>query len=185
MQTLRTSSAVRALACSGAVILLVGVGLADVVGELTTAQGRRIRGKIRWQPASGVYLVTQANNVALKVAPKDVTKVVVKKPAEIDGASHFRIFLEVVLPLSKPGLNTLAIFSFLGNYKSFFWPLVMIKDDWLRTLPIGMLSFNSTYGQQTELVMAATVMCVVPLIVLFVILQKQLVRGIQLGAVKG
>jgi len=105
--------------------------------------------------------------------------------AEIDGASHFRTFVEVVLPLARPGLITLAIFCFLGNYRSFFWPLVMIKDDWLRTLPIGMLSFNSSYGQQTELVMAATVMCVLPLVVLFVILQKQLVRGIQLGAVKG
>jgi len=105
--------------------------------------------------------------------------------AEIDGASHFKTFIEVVLPLARPGLITLSIFTFLGNYRSFFWPLVMIKDDWLRTLPIGMLSFNSTYGQQTELVMAATVMCVIPLILLFVILQKQLVRGIQLGGVKG
>lgn len=105
--------------------------------------------------------------------------------AEIDGASHWQVFLEIALPLARPGLITLAIFSFLGNIRSFFWPLVMIKDDWLRTLPIGMLSFNSTYGQQTELVMAATVMCVIPLIVLFILLQKQLVKGIQLGAVKG
>jgi len=105
--------------------------------------------------------------------------------AEIDGATHVQIFLEVILPLSRPGLVTLAIFTFLGNYQSFFWPLVMIKDDWLRTLPVGMLSFQNSYGQQTELLMAATVMCIVPLIVLFVVLQKQLVEGIQLGAVKG
>ncbi|NCO39685.1 MAG: sugar ABC transporter permease [Armatimonadetes bacterium CG_4_10_14_3_um_filter_66_18] len=105
--------------------------------------------------------------------------------AEIDGATHVQIFLEVILPLARPGLVTLAIFTFLGNYQSFFWPLVMIKDDWLRTLPVGMLSFQNSYGQQTELLMAATVMCIVPLIVLFVVLQKQLVEGIQLGAVKG
>jgi len=105
--------------------------------------------------------------------------------AEIDRATHVQIFLEVILPLARPGLVTLAIFTFLGNYQSFFWPLVMIKDDWLRTLPVGMLSFQNSYGQQTELLMAATVMCIVPLIVLFVVLQKQLVEGIQLGAVKG
>jgi ABC-type glycerol-3-phosphate transport system permease component len=105
--------------------------------------------------------------------------------AEIDGANHAQIFLEVILPLARPGLVTLAIFTFLGNYQSFFWPLVMIKDDWLRTLPVGMLSFQNSYGQQTELLMAATVMCIAPLIVIFIVLQKQLVEGIQLGAVKG
>jgi len=104
--------------------------------------------------------------------------------AEMDGANHPQIFLDVILPLARPGLVTLAIFTFLGNYQSFFWPLVMIKDDWLRTLPVGMLSFQTSYGQQTELLMAATVMCILPLILIFVFMQKQLVRGIQLGAVK-
>ncbi|NCO36262.1 MAG: hypothetical protein AUJ92_12475 [Armatimonadetes bacterium CG2_30_59_28] len=104
--------------------------------------------------------------------------------AEMDGASHARIFLDIILPLARPGLVTLAIFTFLGNYHSFFWPLVMIKDDWLRTLPVGMLSFRTTYGRQTELLMAATVMCIAPLIVFFIAMQKQLVAGIQMGAVK-
>jgi len=75
--------------------------------------------------------------------------------------------------------------TFLGNYQSFFWPLVMIKDDHLRALPIGMLAFQTSYGQQTKYLMAATVMCVVPLIVIFVLLPKRLVAGIQLGAVQG
>ena len=104
--------------------------------------------------------------------------------AAMDGASHARIFLDIILPLARPGVVTLAIFTFLGNYHSFFWPLVMIKDDWLRTLPVGMLSFQTTYGRQTELLMAATVMCIVPLIIFFVVMQKQLVAGIQMGAVK-
>jgi len=109
--------------------------------------------------------------------------------AEIDGASRWQIFVEVILPLSRPGLIVLAIFTFLGNYASFFWPLVMVKSDHLRTLPVGMMWFENLggagYGRQTELMMAATVMNVVPLIILFVILQRYLVRGIQLGAVKG
>lgn len=61
----------------------------------------------------------------------------------------------------------------------------MIKDEWLYTLPIGMLHFDNTQGRATELIMAGTVMSIVPLIILFVVLQKYLVRGIQLGAVKG
>ncbi|MDH7569292.1 MAG: carbohydrate ABC transporter permease [Armatimonadota bacterium] len=105
--------------------------------------------------------------------------------AEIDGASRSQIYWEVVLPLARPGLITLAIFTFMGNYGSFFWPLVMIKSEHLRTLPIGMLFFDSVYGRQTNLLMAASVMNIVPLIILFVVLQRFLVEGIQLGAVKG
>lgn len=105
--------------------------------------------------------------------------------AEIDGASPGRIFWDVILPLARPGLITLAIFTFMGNYGSFFWPLVMIKSEHLRTLPIGMLFFDTIYGRQTNLLMAASVMNIVPLIVLFVTSQKFLVKGIQLGGVKG
>ncbi len=105
--------------------------------------------------------------------------------AEIDGASHWQIFWDVVMPLARPGLIVLAIFTFMGNYQSFFWPLVMIKDDFLRTLPIGLLYFDSSYGRETTLLMAASVMAMIPLIVLFVVGQKFFVKGIQLGAVKG
>ena len=105
--------------------------------------------------------------------------------AAIDGASPWRIFSDIILPLARPGLLALAIFTFLANYTSLFWPLIMIKSDHLRTLPIGMLYFDTVYGKQTNLLMAASVMNVLPLIVLFVFTQKFLVKGIQLGAVKG
>lgn len=105
--------------------------------------------------------------------------------AEIDGASPWRVFTDIILPLARPGLLTLAILTFMGTYGSFFWPLIMIKSDYLRTLPIGMLYFDSVYGKQTNLLMAASVMNIVPLIILFVCTQKFLVKGIQLGAVKG
>ena len=105
--------------------------------------------------------------------------------ASIDGANHLQMFLDVILPLARPGMVTLTILTFMGNYQSFFWPLVMVKDDYLRTIPVGLLSFSTQYGQQTELLMAATLMSIVPLIVVFVVMQKQLVAGLQLGGVKG
>jgi multiple sugar transport system permease protein len=105
--------------------------------------------------------------------------------ASIDGASPWVVYWDVILPLSRAGLITLAIFAFLGNYGSFLWPLILIKSEYLRTLPVGMLSFDTSYGRQTNLIMAASVMNVVPLIILFVSTQKYLVSGIQLGAVKG
>jgi ABC-type glycerol-3-phosphate transport system permease component len=105
--------------------------------------------------------------------------------ARMDGASAWTVFWDVALPLSRPGLIALAIFTFIGNYGSFFWPLVLIKSEHLRTLPIGMMVFDSAYGRQTNLIMAASVMSIVPPVILFVVLQKYLVHGIQLGAVKG
>ena len=105
--------------------------------------------------------------------------------ASIDGASHWTIFWQVILPLTRPGLIALGIITFLGNYQSFFWPLILLNDDQLYPMPVGMLALDTTYGRQTELIMAATVMNIVPLIIIFVIFQKFLVKGLQLGAVKG
>lgn len=105
--------------------------------------------------------------------------------ASIDGATPWQLFWNIIMPLSRAGLIALAIFTFLGNYGSFYWPLIMIKSEHLRTLPIGMLYFDTIYGRQTNLLMAASVMNIIPLIILFVSAQKFLVKGIQLGAVKG
>jgi ABC-type glycerol-3-phosphate transport system permease component len=105
--------------------------------------------------------------------------------AEIDGASKWRLFWDIILPLTRPGLITLSIFTFLGNYNSFFWPLVMLRSVDNYTLPVGLLYFDSVSGNTTHLLMAATTMSVIPVIVLFVLVQRTLVSGIQAGAVKG
>lgn len=108
-----------------------------------------------------------------------------EEAAAIDGANRIQIFCRIIMPLSKPALITLAVFTFMGNYGSFFWPLVMIKSETLRTLPIGMLYFDSAYGRQTNLIMAASVMNIIPLVFLFVFGQRFIVKGIMLGGVKG
>lgn len=105
--------------------------------------------------------------------------------AEMDGATRGQIFWDVVMPMARPGLITLAIFTFMGAYQSFFWPLVMIKSEWLRTLPIGLLVYDTTQGRETQLIMAASVMTMAPLVLLFIAGQRYFVKGIQLGAVKG
>jgi len=105
--------------------------------------------------------------------------------ARIDGASHWRTFWDIILPMARPGLITLGILAFLGNYGSFFWPLVLIKSEHLRTLPIGLLQFDTIYGRQTNLLMAASSLAIIPPVLLFLAGQRFLVKGIQLGAVKG
>ena len=100
--------------------------------------------------------------------------------AEIDGATKWQLYWDVVLPLV-----TLTIFTFIGSYNNLFWPLVLMKTPDKYTLPIGMLAFQSSQGQQTNLLMAAVAMSVIPMIIIFVLMQKQLVKGIMLGGVKG
>ncbi len=105
--------------------------------------------------------------------------------AYLDGASSWQLFWHVILPLSRPGIVTLTIFTFMSNYNAFFWPLVMLKSESKYTLPIGLLFFDSSRGQSTHLLMAAVTMSVIPMIIVFVLLQKQFIRGIAAGAVKG
>ncbi len=105
--------------------------------------------------------------------------------AHIDGASKWQTFTDIILPLARPGLIALALITFIFQYQQFFWPLIMLNDQQFFPLPVGLLELDSTYGQQTELIMAAATITVTPLIVLFIIFQKFLVRGIQLGGVKG
>ena len=105
--------------------------------------------------------------------------------ASIEGASHWVIYTEIMLPLARPGLITLGIFTFIGNYHSFFWPLVMLRSTEKYTLPIGLLHFETTASQSTHLLMAAVTMSIVPAIIVFLLFQKFLVKGIQMGGVKG
>ena len=105
--------------------------------------------------------------------------------AHIDGASKWQTFTDVILPLARPGLIALALITFIFQYQQFFWPLMMLNDQQFFPLSVGLLELDSTYGQQTELIMAAATITVAPLVIIFVIFQKFLVRGIQLGGVKG
>jgi ABC-type glycerol-3-phosphate transport system permease component len=164
---------------------------------LTSAMAGYAFSRLRWPGRDRVFqlylatlmvpgVVTMIPNYTLMLRQFMLTiPTSIDEAAAIDGASYWQIFWEVILPLARPGLITLAIFTFMGNYSSFFWPLILIKSDHLRTLPIGMLYFDTVYGRQTNLIMAASVMNIIPLVLLFVVSQRFLVRGIQLGAVKG
>lgn len=126
--------------------------------------------------AFGTFLLRQ---FMLTISPS------LDEAAEMDGASKWRIYLDVILPLCRPGLIALTIFTFVGNYQSFFWPLVMMRDQEKYTLPVGLLFFDSEVGQSTHLLMAAVTMSVLPMIILFACLQRFLISGIQMGGVKG
>jgi len=104
--------------------------------------------------------------------------------ARIDGASLFRVYCAVILPLSKPALAALTTFVFLHTWNDFMWPLIVIDSLRLKTLPIGLAHFQGPYLTEWNLLMAASVIVMVPVLIVFVIGQRYFVRGIMLSGLK-
>jgi multiple sugar transport system permease protein len=105
--------------------------------------------------------------------------------ARVDGASSFRIWWQIILPLSGPALATLAIFTFLGQWNSFLWPLIVTNSEKMRTLPVGLAAFQGQYSVQWHLLMAGSVIAVLPILVIYIAGQKWFVRGITLTGMGG
>lgn len=104
--------------------------------------------------------------------------------ARVDGAGEFRIYWHVVLPLLKPILVTLAIFTFLGCWNDFMWPLILLADQTLYTLPVALSNLMGEHAADTELMMAGSVLTIAPVLLLFLLLQKYYIEGLLLGGVK-
>jgi len=105
--------------------------------------------------------------------------------ARIDGASEFTIYRRIFLPLSKPALATLAIFSFMGAWQSFLWPLVVTDKMSMRPVEVGIAMFNSIYAQNWPYQMAAAVAVMAPIVVIFFFAQRYFIQGIALTGMKG
>jgi multiple sugar transport system permease protein len=105
--------------------------------------------------------------------------------ARVDGAGEWRIFRTVVLPILMPILVTFAAFNFLSAWNDFLWPLIVLSDDAKFTLPVALASLSGEHVQDTELMMAGSVVTVLPVIVVFLFLQRYYVRGVMMGSVKG
>jgi len=104
--------------------------------------------------------------------------------ARMDGASDFRIYWSLILPLCKPILVTLAIFTFMGTWNDFLWPLIVMTDDTMYTLPVAIANLSLEHVQDTELMMAGAVMTVAPVLILFAVVQKYYISGIMAGSLK-
>jgi multiple sugar transport system permease protein len=105
--------------------------------------------------------------------------------ARIDGASEWRIYWSIILPLARPVLVTLAIFAFMSAWNDFMWPLIVLTDSSRYTLPVAVANLVGEHVQDTELMMASSVLTVLPVLLLFLALQKHYIAGIMVGSVKG
>jgi len=104
--------------------------------------------------------------------------------AKMDGATDFQIYRKVILPLALPVLVTLGLFSFLGTWNDFLWPLIALTDESMYTLPVALSSLMLEHTRDPELMMAGSVITIIPVIVVFLVLQRYYIRGVMMGSVK-
>ncbi len=126
--------------------------------------------------AFGVFLMRQF----MSTIPDDLIDA-----ARVDGLGELRIFITVVLPLVAPALATLAIFNFIGNWNAFLWPLIAASKPRMFTLPVGLANFSGEAGSDWHYIMTGAAVAMAPLIFVFLIFQKQIVKGIAMTGLKG
>lgn len=105
--------------------------------------------------------------------------------AVIDGASLVRIFFKVIMPLSKPSLAVLAFFSFAGTWNSYLWPLIVISDKRKYTLQLALGTMSTRFGSYEHLLMAGSIISIIPIVIVYIVIQHYLEEGLNLGGLKG
>ena len=143
------------------------------LGWIDTYQGLVIPGLTS---AYGIFLMRQF----MITVPDEIIDA-----ARIDGASELSIYWRIVLPLIKPALATLGTFVFIGSWNNFLWPLLVLNSRELMTLPLGINSLRSLYADNTNLLMAGTAVSVLPMLFVFIYLQRYFIQGIALTGLKG
>ena len=147
-------------------LLLRSMGLVNTYAGIVLPAGATIL---------GVFLVYQF----ARGLPDDLIAA-----ARLEGAGELTIFRRIVLPLLRPVLATLAILTFLATWNDFIWPLIVLADERRYTLPVALASLVGEHVLDTELMMAGSVLTVLPVLLLFLLLQKQYIEGITLGGLK-
>lgn len=112
--------------------------------------------------------------------PKEVVE-----SAVMDGCSNFKLFYKIILPLSRPAISAIGIFTFIGSWNNFLWPYLSTLSETLYTLPVGIPVFNSNYSQAYVLPMTANAIASIPVIIAFLLFEKQIVKGISFTGIKG
>jgi len=128
-----------------------------------------------WVNVFNIFLLRQFFNTI----PKEL-----EEAAQVDGAGYIFILWRIILPLSIPALATVIILTFLFHWNSFFWPLIVISSETKQLIQVGLQYFSSAYGTEINLQMAASVFTIIPVIILFVLAQKEFIQGITTSGMK-
>lgn len=143
------------------------------LGWINTYQGLILPGVFS---AFGTFLLRQF----FLTIPREL-----EEAAFMDGASRWTVYQRIILPVAKPALATLGVFSFMESWNAFLWPLFVVRDMELMTLPVGLATLHGRWLTQWNLVMAGTVITVVPMLAVYLLAQQYFVKGVVLSGIKG
>ncbi len=132
-----------------------------------------------WPAAANVFGVFLLRQFFLSI-PKEL-----EEAAIIDGAGRFRIYWQIILPLSQAALIALMIFVFLGSWNDLFWPLIVLNRLEMRTLPVGLTVLQGTYTQERALIMAGAVIASAPVLLFYAVFQRRILQGVMLTGMGG
>jgi multiple sugar transport system permease protein len=169
-------------------IFFVLLGSLMIPWQVNLISGFILMTKLGWLNSYNALIIPQAAGVFgiflcrqfIMSVPDDLIDA-----AKIDGCGEFRIYRLVILPLVKPVLATLAIFTFLAQWNSFIWPLIVINSASMRTLPLALSVLNGQFGTNFAMVMAGAVVATTPMLIVFLAFQKYFIRGIALTGLRG
>jgi multiple sugar transport system permease protein len=171
----------------GRLVFALIIGTLMVPGQILLVPVYLILNKLGWLDtplalivpagagAFGVFLLTQF----FRTIPKEL-----EEAAALDGCSRWGVYWHVMLPLSRPALATLAILTFCGSWNDFLAPLVFLDSSEKLTLPVGVALFQSSYASEYALTLAASVVCTAPVLLIFLLFSKQIIRGISTAGLK-
>ena len=129
-----------------------------------------------WAGVFGIFLMRQY----IQTLPSELIEA-----GRIDGASELGIFTRIILPLCKPALAALAIFTFVRNWNDFLWPLIVLQKSANYTLPVGVASLQGEFGTDYGVIFAGAALAALPMIIFFLVFQRYFLEGVRMGAVKG
>ena len=168
-------------------IFLIFLGTMMIPMEITLVPNYLILKNLRWLDTYlaltvpwavsvfGIFLMRQF----FKSLPKELFE-----SASIDGCTHWQILWKIVFPISKPVFVSVGIFSLIGSWNAFLWPLIMTNSENMRTIPVGLAYFTFEFTSRYNLMMAAAVFATLPVIIIYFFAQKQFVEGIATSGMK-
>lgn len=154
-------------------IIILKMNLIDSVSDFNGYLGQILPFCVN---AFGIFLLRQA----FLTIPKEM-----EESAVIDGCNSFQIFYKILLPLIKPSLSVLAIFTFVGSWGEFLWPSIILTKQSLFTLPVGINELQGAFSANYRLIAAGSIVSILPILLFFITLQRYFIKGTNEGAVKG
>jgi multiple sugar transport system permease protein len=159
-----------------------------IPGEVTLVPNYLLMNNFGWVNSYASLIVPSALSVfgifLLRQFFADIPNEIMEA-AKIDGASVMRVFLRIIVPAAVPALITLGLMTFLGNWDSYLWPLIVINDDKKQMLQVAIASYSSLAGTDWSKILAASTTATAPILILFLFLQRYYIQGITMSGVKG